>query len=94
MVWAAVDRERRGESIRGVVHDEKPPLRGFAWQSGGMSWIELLLAAAVLAAVAALTGIKPRGTRHVARTSLMKAARIVLLLIAVGLVILAIAAGG
>jgi hypothetical protein len=57
-----------------------------------MSWIELLLAAAVLAAVAALTGIKPRGTRPVARTRLMKAARIVLLLIAAGLAALAIAA--
>lgn len=57
-----------------------------------MSWIELLLAAAVLAAVAALTGIKPRGTRPVARTRLMKAARIVLLLIAAGLGALAIAA--
>lgn len=62
-----------------------------------MSWIELLLAAAVLAAVAALTGIKARGTRPVARTKLMKAARIVLLLIAAGLAALAIAgavAGG
>lgn len=62
-----------------------------------MSWIELLLAAAVLAAVAGLTGIKPRGTRPVARTRLMKAARIVLLLIAAGLAALAIAsavAGG
>jgi hypothetical protein len=62
-----------------------------------MSWIELLLAAVVLAAVAALTGIKPRGTRPVARTRLMKAARIVLLLVAVGLAALAIAsavAGG
>jgi hypothetical protein len=29
--------------------------------------------------VAALTGIKPKGTRHVARTSLMSAARLVLL---------------
>jgi len=57
-----------------------------------MSWIELLLAAAVLTAVAALTGIKPRGTRPVARTRLMKAARIVLLLIAAGLAALAIAA--
>jgi hypothetical protein len=57
-----------------------------------MSWIELLLAAVVLAAVAALTGIKPRGTRPVARTRLMKAARIVLLLIAAGLAALAIAA--
>jgi hypothetical protein len=57
-----------------------------------MSWIEVLLAAVVLAAVAALTGIKPRGTRPVARTRLMKAARIVLLLIAAGLAALAIAA--
>ena len=58
-----------------------------------MSWLQLLMAAAILVAVAALTGIKPRGTRHVARTRLMKAARIVLLLIAAGLVVLALAAG-
>lgn len=59
-----------------------------------MSWIELLLAAAVVTAVAALTGLKPRGTRPVARTRLMKVARIILQLIAVGLAILAIAAAG
>lgn len=37
----------------------------------------------VIAAVAAVTGIKPRGTRHVARTGLMSMARIALLVIAV-----------
>lgn len=65
--------------------------RSDTWQTGGMSWIELLLAAVVVAVVAALTGIKPRGTRPVARSRLMTAARIVLLLIAVGLAALAIA---
>jgi Tfp pilus assembly protein PilE len=68
-----------------------PSLPAAAWQTGGMSWIELLLAAVVVAVVAALTGIKPRGTRPVARSRLMKAARIVLLLIAAGLAALAIA---
>lgn len=58
-----------------------------------MSWLQLLMAAAVIVAVAALTGLKPRGTRPVARTRLMKAARVVLLVIAAGLVLLALVAG-
>lgn len=65
-------------------------IRGLAWQTGDMSWIELLLVAAVVAAIAALTGIKPRGTRPVAGTRLMKVARIVLLVIAGGLALVAI----
>jgi hypothetical protein len=40
-----------------------------------------LIIVAVLVALAALTGIKPRGTRPVARTSLMGVARVVLLLL-------------
>jgi hypothetical protein len=63
------------------------------WESVGMSWIQILMAAVVVAGVAALTGIKPRGSRPVARTRLMKAARVVLLLIAAGLVVLALAVG-
>ncbi len=46
-----------------------------------MSWLWLGLAVLV-AAVAALTGIKPRGTRPVAGTRLMGVGRFVLLLIA------------
>lgn len=52
-----------------------------------MSWLTLLLLVAVLVAVAAITGIKPRGGRPVARTRLMSAARVVLLVIAVLLAI-------
>lgn len=52
-----------------------------------MSWLTLLLLVAVLVAVAAITGLKPRGGRPVARTRLMSAARVVLLVIAVLLAI-------
>jgi hypothetical protein len=41
-----------------------------------LGWLGLAL---LIAVVAALTGIKPKGTRHVARTGLMSAARLVLL---------------
>ena len=43
-----------------------------------MSWLAWLGLAVLITAVAAITGIKPKGTRHVARTSLMGAARLVL----------------
>jgi hypothetical protein len=46
-----------------------------------MTWYAWLIAAALLTALAAVTGIKPKGTRHVAHTSLMGAARIVLVFI-------------
>ena len=46
-----------------------------------MTWLTWLMLAVVIAAVAAVTGIKPKGTRHVAHTSLMGAARIVLVFI-------------
>jgi hypothetical protein len=52
-----------------------------------VSWLTLLLLVAVLVAVAAITGVKPRGGRPVARTRLMSAARVVLLVIAVLLAI-------
>jgi len=45
-----------------------------------MTWYTWLIAAALVAAIAAITGIKPKGTRHVAHTSLMGVARIVLLI--------------
>ena len=44
-----------------------------------MSWFAWLGLAVLITAVAAVTGIKPKGTRHVARTGLMSAARLVLL---------------
>ena len=46
-----------------------------------MSWMVWLGLAVLIGAVAALTGIKPRGTRPVARTRLMGAARFVLLVL-------------
>ena len=46
-----------------------------------MTWYTWLIAAALVAAVAAVTGIKPKGTRPVAHTSLMGAARIALVFI-------------
>lgn len=57
-----------------------------------MHWIVLLGIAVVLIAIAAVTGIKPKGGKPVARTHLMTAARIVLVVIAVILVVAAIAA--
>jgi hypothetical protein len=46
-----------------------------------MTWLAWLAIAVLITAVAAVTGIKPSGTRHVARTSMMGVARIVLLFI-------------
>ncbi len=44
-----------------------------------MSWLAWLGLAVLVTAVAAVTGIKPKGTRHVARTRLMGMARLALL---------------
>jgi hypothetical protein len=46
-----------------------------------MNWLFWLSVAVIIAGIAAVTGIKPRGTRHVARTQMMGAARIALLVI-------------
>ncbi len=46
-----------------------------------MTWLTWLILAVVVTAIAAVTGIKPKGTRHVARTSMMSVARVVLLFI-------------
>jgi len=48
-----------------------------------MSWLAWLGLAVLIVAVAAVTGIKPKGTRHVAGTHLMGAARLALLVIIV-----------
>jgi uncharacterized BrkB/YihY/UPF0761 family membrane protein len=48
-----------------------------------MSWFAWLGLAVLITAVAAITGIKPKGTRHVARTRLMGVARLVLLVIVI-----------
>ncbi len=47
-----------------------------------MTWLTALWIVAFIAAIAAITGIKPRGTRPVAKTGLMSAARVVLGLMA------------
>jgi len=46
-----------------------------------MTWLGWLGLAVIITAVAAVTGLKPKGTRHVARTGLMSVARIALLII-------------
>jgi len=46
-----------------------------------MTWLGWLIIAVLLTATAAVTGIKPSGTRHVARTGLMRAARFVLVFV-------------
>lgn len=48
-----------------------------------MSWMVLLGIAVVIAAVAAVTGIKPKGSRPVAHTRMMGVGRVVLLIVAV-----------
>lgn len=54
-----------------------------------MTWYTWLILAMVITAVAAVTGIKPTGTRHVARTSMMGVARFVLLFIIIVFVYMA-----
>ena len=58
-----------------------------------MTWLTWLVVAVVVTAVAALTGVKPKGTRHVARTRLMGAARVVLVVVAIILAYLVYRAG-
>jgi hypothetical protein len=48
-----------------------------------MSWLAWLGLAVLVTAVAAVTGIKPKGTRHVARTHLMGMARLALFVLIV-----------
>ena len=48
-----------------------------------MTWIAWLTLALLITAVAAITGLKPKGTRHVAGTRLMGVARVVLLIVSV-----------
>jgi hypothetical protein len=46
-----------------------------------MNWIFWLSLAVVVSAIAAVTGIKPKDTRHVARTRLMGVGRIFLFIL-------------
>lgn len=48
-----------------------------------MSWIFWLGLAVVIGALAALTGLKPRGTRPVANTRLMGVARFILIVMVI-----------
>lgn len=54
-----------------------------------MSWIFWLGLAVAIGATAALTGLKPKGTRPVARTRLMGVARFVLVVLVLFLLYLA-----
>ena len=45
-----------------------------------MTWYTWLIAAALITAVAAVTGLTPKGGRPVARTGLMSVARMVIVL--------------
>ncbi|HTQ81527.1 MAG TPA: hypothetical protein VMM92_16130 [Thermoanaerobaculia bacterium] len=56
-----------------------------------MTWLTLLWIAAAVIALVAVTGIKPRGTRHVSHTRLMGAARLALGVVAVVLALIALA---
>lgn len=47
-----------------------------------MTWMVWLGIAVVITALAAVTGIKPKGTQHLARTRLMGVARLVLVFLA------------
>ena len=54
-----------------------------------MSWLTWLGLAVLITAVAAITGIKPKGTRPVAHTRLMGGARLALLALVIILAYLA-----
>ena len=54
-----------------------------------MTWLGWLCLAGIITAIAAVTGIKPRGTQHLARTRMMGVARLVLLIVAILFVYLA-----
>jgi len=45
-----------------------------------MTWLGWLALAVIITAAAAVTGIKPKGTRHVAGTRMMGVARVALLI--------------
>ncbi|MEI6314204.1 MAG: hypothetical protein WCO89_04990 [Syntrophus sp. (in: bacteria)] len=71
----------------------------FSWADGGrkdMTWLGWLGLAVIIIGILAVTGIKPKGTRHVAHTNLMWMARLVLLavLILVGYLAFQARSGG
>jgi len=58
---------------------------------GPLFWLTLV---AILVALAAITGLKPKEGRHVARTQLMGVARVVLILVVLVLAYLAYRSSG
>lgn len=48
-----------------------------------MTWLGWLTLAVIVTSLAAVTGIKPKGTQHLARTRMMGVARFALLILAV-----------
>jgi hypothetical protein len=48
-----------------------------------MTWLTWLIVAVIITALAAITGMKPKGTRHVAHTRLMGVARVILFLLVI-----------
>ena len=48
-----------------------------------MTWLGWISLAVVVTSFAAITGIKPRGTEHLAHTRMMNAARLALLVLVV-----------
>jgi hypothetical protein len=50
-----------------------------------MTWLSVLMGIVVLVTLVALSGVRPKGGRRVGHTSLMSAARIVLMILVVGL---------
>ena len=70
-----------------------------SWADGGlndMTWLGWLGLAVIIVGILAVTGIKPKGTRHVAHTRMMWVARLVLLavLIIVGYLAFRARSGG
>ena len=57
-----------------------------------MNWLTLLGIAVVVVAIAAVTGIKPRGTRPVAHSRMMGMARIALAIFVIIIIYLAVRA--
>ena len=54
-----------------------------------MTWLMWLGLAVVITAVAAVTGIKPKGTQHLSRTRMMGMARLFLFILIVACIYLA-----
>lgn len=55
-----------------------------------MNWFTLLGIVVLVTAVAAVTGLKPKNSRHVAHTKLMTAARVTLVIAAIVIAIIAL----